>query len=88
MAQQWLNKVVQVLKAKKGGYYIKFTDNEADLNEMKSRLEAGGIIPLKSKQQELDEQLQASKIDEDRHQELSQKLSFVKFEGNMGPNRD
>lgn len=88
MSQKWLNDVVQINKSKAGKIYIKFTDNSEVLEEFKSRLKPGGMISCKSKQTELDEALEAGRISEERHEELVDKLSFIKYVGHMGPDRD
>jgi len=85
---KWYNKVVQVLESKAGKPYIKFTDDEEAFNELVSRLTPGGAIFLKDHQEELDNSLAEGKLTEPQHKDLSEKTSFVIFEGDIGPSQD
>lgn len=71
MSDKWLNNIGTINESKKGNFYIKI-NSDIELKE-------GDNIIMKKKSDELKEAFEKGDLTEDRYNELSQKLSFIKY---------
>lgn len=71
MSDQWINDVGIIATSKAGQPYIKFNK---DVN-----LKEGDRLLMKKKSDDIQEQVDAGKISEERGEELKEKLSFIKY---------
>lgn len=82
MGKKYVNSIAQLLQKKdESGVYLKITEDGAKFKEFLANVKPGDVIWMNKKQDDLDRQLQEGRIDEDRHAELSEKLSFIKLDG-------
>ena len=77
MSNGWINNVLQVNEAKSGNFYVEIKEDIT--------FKAGDRVMLKSKADDIDEQVKNGVIDEDRGEELKDKLSWIKYVGNLAP---
>lgn len=83
--QKWLNDVLQIRKSKKGKIYVSITEDADLFDSFVSRLKPGAAIMCRKTTDDLEESLNAGKIDETRYEELLEKLDWIKYKGSMGP---
>ena len=77
---KWINNCGQILKAKSGKLYIKFT-SDFDVKE-------GDTLVMEKKVDAIDKSVANGNIDEERGEELKEKLHFIKYELHKGPRNE
>ena len=81
MAKTYLNEVVQVLKSKKGDYYLKVTEDGETFKKFVENLTPGSAIFFQKQEDKLNQLAEAGKITHERAEELKEKTSFIIFNG-------
>ena len=75
--KEWVNDLGTINESKNGKLYIKI-DKEITLKK-------GDFISLKSKKQEILDSVESGKINEERGNELMEKLAFIKYTLHKAP---
>lgn len=79
--KEYINQAMTINESKAGELYIKVNDRLTS----PFILYPGEALFLKNNQDGLDESLDAGRIDEVKHKELSDKLSFIKYQVTVPP---
>lgn len=77
----YVNDALQILKSKKGGFYVKITDNEDLFKQFRDNLKPGDAVFLQSQEDKLSSLVENGKISEERAEELLAKTGFIKYNG-------
>lgn len=77
----YVNEALQVLKSKKGGFYIKITDDNEKFSQFRDNLKPGDAVFLQSQEEKINSLVENGKISEERGEEILGKTSFVKYNG-------
>lgn len=81
---KWQNNVMSINESKAGDLYIKVSDKLQGA----LILYPGDTLQMKGKQENLDEALEAGRMTAEQHAELSEKLSFIKYEITAPPTKE
>lgn len=77
----YVNDALQILKSKKGGFYVKITEDNEVFQKFRDNLKPGDAVFLQSQEEKIASLVNNGKISEERGEELLGKTAFVKYNG-------